>query len=404
MGFLAPRIGRHGLFGLYLTILLASIGVVLGATGAGIVFVFVVNAVVKDIATRDQLICILHDALRIVPGFIVLFILSGCGVLLSGCSVLLSGCGVFLSLFFTGVVGSLFGIIDLFLAAPILGIWRVIPQRWEYRRDQLFDIGAVYVFFIHAMATSLWPIHLFRLMGIPSWTRTFEALATSFNRNYSELAIFTIPVIPDIVFESRFGRVEFREIYRALAIGGTVLQALYFGRVFSLFRTAASDLFTENKATLSKQALLHIGPMRMGAVVVGDSLGEEYKNKLDAALLSLAVPGLSFSRFRYLALVQFDDGISRLRGWGYDGWALWLLSYGVHAWVVFTDRECYLLLARMATRLIGAMVQEVEFVLCSAMAWLLLREEEGASLPGPLLTRQAQWVRRWCRAVDSSLG
>lgn len=253
------------------------------------------------------------------------------------------------------------------------------------------------------MATSLWPIHLFRLMGIPSWTGTFESLATSFTRTYSDL-ILTIPVVPNIAFESRFGRVEFREIYHALAIGGTVLQALYFGRVFSLFRTAASDLFTENKATLSKKAMLHIGPMRMGAVVAGDSLGEEYKNKLDAALLSLAVPGLFFSRFRYLALVQFDDGISRLRGWVYDGWALWLLSYGVHAWVVFTDRECYLLLARMTKRLIGSMVQEVEFVLCSAMGWLLLREEEGASLPEPRLTRQAQWVRRWCRAVDSWLG
>jgi hypothetical protein len=53
--------------------------------------------------------------------------------------------------------------------------------------------------------------------------------------------------------------------------------------------------------------------------VLSDRLSEEEKSNFDAALLSLAVSGIFFSRFRCLALVQFDDGISRLRGWGYNG-------------------------------------------------------------------------------------
>jgi hypothetical protein len=51
-------------------------------------------------------------------------------------------------------------------------------------------------------------------------------------------------------------------------------------------------------------------------------------------LILLAVSGIFFSRFRCLALVLFDDGISRLRGWGYNGYVPWLLNYGVHAGVV----------------------------------------------------------------------
>lgn len=180
MGFIPPQIERHGLSGLYLTALLTAIAAVLAVTGAGSVLVFVVNATVKHIAIRDQSICILDATLRIVPGFAVLFMFSACGV--------------FLSLFFITVVGSLFGIIDLFLVALVLSMWRGNPHRWEYGRDDMFDIDSVYVFFIHTMATCLWPIHLFRLIGMPSWSPSFEALATSFINTYShyiQTAYFT---------------------------------------------------------------------------------------------------------------------------------------------------------------------------------------------------------------------
>lgn len=123
----------------YLTIPLATIAVLaaicglIAATSASILLV--IHAILEEIdwsleqiTTQDQSIYILHGTLGTVAKLVVLLVFSGCGVLLSSC-------GVFLSLFFTGVVGSVFGFIDLFLAAPVLIIWRVIPQRWEYRRD-----------------------------------------------------------------------------------------------------------------------------------------------------------------------------------------------------------------------------------------------------------------------------
>lgn len=180
MGFISSQIGSHGLLGLCLTILLFAIGIVIGVTGAGSVLVFTVNAIVKHIAIRDQSICILDATLRIVPGFVVLFIFSACGV--------------FLSLFFITVVGSLFGFIDLLLVALVLSMWRGNPHRWEYGRDDMFDIHSVYVFFIHSMATCLWPTHLLRIIGMPSWSPSFEALATSFINTYShyiQTAYFT---------------------------------------------------------------------------------------------------------------------------------------------------------------------------------------------------------------------
>ncbi|KAK0738083.1 hypothetical protein B0T18DRAFT_394438 [Schizothecium vesticola] len=166
------------------------------------------------------------------------------------------------------------------------------------------------------------------------------------SRFYTSLLIITIALL-------LLSGAACTEVYHALVIGDLTLQALVIGGLFSLFRAVVSELFTEDKAMLAKKAMLHIDPMRMEGLVAGDSLSEEDKNKFDAALLSLA---------------------------------------------------CYLLLARMATRLIGAMVQEVEYALSSMLEWFLLREEEGGSLREPLLTKQAEWTCCWCRALDSWLG
>lgn len=421
MGFIPPQIERHGLSGLYLTALLTAIAAVLAVTGAGSVLVFVVNAIVKHIAIRDQSICILDATLRIVPGFAVLFMFSACGV--------------FLSLFFITVVGSLFGIIDLFLVALVLSMWRGNPHRWEYGRDDMFDIDSVYVFFIHTMATCLWPIHLFRLIGMPSWSPSFEALATSFINTYShyiQTAYFTTldyafepdptcasPIILawqkmffcasanfmptgclcTTVFDSETIPLcdVLAGVFRVLFVGVLFFQAQYVGKMVDQGRTA---LFSTGAA---ETVMPLIEKMRSGVSIPGNHLDKEVLQGLDGALLGFALGGVFLSRFRYMALLLFDDGINRLQEWGYGGWIPWLLSYGVHGWVVFTDLRCYMLLARMVTRLAGATLVEFEGCLHCILEWLLMKYGVETEAAAALFAKGVDCVCCWYRALDSWL-
>lgn len=162
---------RHSLYLLKLSI----------AAALGTLLVFI-SAVVKQSAVPDRPIGILHIAALLI--FTVTWVVM----------VLF---GVLLSPFFIGVLGSLFGIIDFFLASPLMGIWKAIPGRWEHGQN-LLEIDDICVFFFHTMATCLWPLHLCRLINIPTWSHTFEALTTSFITNYTNFihtAHFTVIVI-----------------------------------------------------------------------------------------------------------------------------------------------------------------------------------------------------------------
>lgn len=177
-----------------------------------------------------------------------------------------------------------------------------------------------------------------------------------------------------------------------------LLQAQYVGKMAYQGWTALSTTCTARKV------MQRIEIIRRGLPAPIDRLSEEDKKRFDGTLLGLAVTGIFFSRFRYLALVLFDDGIKRLGEWGYDGWVPWLLSYGVHAWVVFTDLRCYLLLARMVTRLVGAMVQEFERALHSTVEWLVLIAKDEVSVEETKFKKSAERVCCWCRGLDSWLG
>lgn len=143
--------------------------------------------------------------------------------------------------------------------------------------------------------------------------------------------------------------------------------------------------------------------MRRGVPIAGDHLGEQTLPKLDGALLGFALGGVFLSRFRYMALLLFDDGINRLQEWGYGGWIPWLLSYGVHGWVVFTDLRCYMLLARTATRLTGVTLVEFEYCLHLILDWLLVQYGVETGAAAALFGKGVDYLCCGYRALDSWL-
>ncbi|KAK1833395.1 hypothetical protein QBC39DRAFT_345967 [Podospora conica] len=302
--------------------------------------------------------------------------------------------GIFLlSLFFITIVGFLFAAVDLLLATPFMAIWKVIPRRWKYTDHDVFAIPAVYVFFMRTMDTCLWPVYLFRLLST-SWSRKFEVLGTSLiGQRSSLLTTYSNPLLA--ATDTPATSAWLPKFYHSLILGSMLILVNNL-RDQVLFAAATISYELTSQKLAEHSSMVNFGP--------GEKWSEEKADELDAGFLGMVGARVCESRFRYMSLVLFDDGISRVREWGYDGWMPWLLSFGVYMRVTYTDLRCYLLLAQMVTRLVGGMALEFARLLPNIF-WRNPEQMEGTDVvERNRLMIVADKVCCWCRVLDSWLG